>query len=204
MSVNKAGPRLYRSIPFKHLGKGGAAASKRASNVALNLTPFVDMMTILVTFLLMVFSTSGELIQAQKGVELPKVGPDRKDVLQSAPVIIVSKSDLSFQGAPVATIESLLREDNPSLRIEALFEKMSAFAKKRQEEIDLPANESDRRARKACEQSKQGIVDKNNLCPIGLAILQADKETDARIISMIVTTAKYAEFDNLLFAVKNK
>jgi biopolymer transport protein ExbD len=204
MSVNKAGPRLYRSVPFKHLGKGGAAGTKRASNVSLNLTPFVDMMTILVTFLLMVFSTSGELIQAQKGVELPKVGADRKDVLQAAPVIIVSKSDLSFQGTPVATIESLLREDNPSLKIEALFEKMQAFAKKRQEEIDLPANESDRRARKICEEAKQGIVDKNNLCPIGLAILQADKDTDARIINMVVTTAKYAEFDNLLFAVKNK
>jgi len=165
MSVAKAGPRLYRSIPFKHLGKGGASATKKPSNVSLNLTPFVDMMTILVTFLLMVFSTSGELIQAQKGVELPKVGADRKDALQVAPVIIVSKTDLSFQGAPVATIESLLREDNPSLKIETLFEKMQAFAKKRQEEIDLPANESDRRARKACEDAKSGIVDKNNLCP---------------------------------------
>ena len=204
MSVHKAGPRLYRSVPFKHLGKGGAAGTKRSSNVSLNLTPFVDMMTILVTFLLMVFSTSGELIQAQKGVELPVVGADRKDVLQSAPVIIISKTDLSFQGAPVATLESLLREDNPSLKIEALFEKMQAVAKKRQEEIDLPANESDRRARKLCEQAKQGIVDKNNLCPLGLAILQADKDTDARIITMVVTTAKYAAFDNLLFAVKNK
>ncbi|HVV88309.1 MAG TPA: biopolymer transporter ExbD [Kofleriaceae bacterium] len=204
MSVSKAGPRLYRSVPFKHLGKGGAAATKRGSTVSLNLTPFVDMMTILVTFLLMVFSTSGELIQAQKGVELPKVGPDRKDVLQVAPVIIVSKTDLSFQGAPVATIDSLLHDDNPSLKIESLFEKMQSFQKKRQEQIDLPSTESDRRAAKACNDAKQGIVDKNNLCPIGLAILQADKDTDARIINMVVTTAKYAEFDNLLFAVKNK
>jgi biopolymer transport protein ExbD len=209
MTVAKAGSRLYRSIPVKHLGKGGPSSSRRSSNVSLNLTPFVDMMTILVTFLLMVFSTSGELIQAQKGVELPKVGADRKDVLQAAPVIIISSDgatggDISFQGAPVATIESLLRENNPSLKIEALFEKMQAFAKKRQEEIDLPANESDRRARKQCEDAKAGIVDKNNLCPIGLAILQADKKTDARIINMVVTTAKYAEFDNLLFAVKNK
>jgi hypothetical protein len=81
---------------------------------------------------------------------------------------------------------------------------MQAYYKKRQEEIDLPSNESDRRARKSCEDAKAGIVDKNNLCPIGLAILQADKDTDARIINMVVTTAKYAEFDNLLFAVKNK
>ena len=211
MSVAKAGPRLYRSIPFKHLGKGGAGGTKRSSNVSLNLTPFVDMMTILVTFLLMVFSTSGELIQAQKGVELPKVGADRKDVLQAAPVIIISSDgsgggDISFQGTPVGTINSLLKDENPALKIEALFEKMQAFAKKRQDEIDLPvpATESDRRAKKVCEQAKQGIVDKNNLCPIGLAILQADQNTDARIINMVVATAKYAEFDNLLFAVKNK
>ena len=77
MPVHKAGPRLYRSVPFKHLAKGGAGSTARSSNIALNLTPFVDMMTILVTFLLIVFSTSGELIKAQKGLELPKA--DRKE-----------------------------------------------------------------------------------------------------------------------------
>jgi biopolymer transport protein ExbD len=75
MAIHKAGPRLYRSVPFKHLAKGGAHGTARSSNVALNLTPFVDMMTILVTFLLIVFSTSGELIKAQKGLELPKARP---------------------------------------------------------------------------------------------------------------------------------
>ena len=58
MPVHAAGPRLYRSVPFKHLvHKSGSAAGARASNISLNLTPFVDMMTILVTFLLMVFSS---------------------------------------------------------------------------------------------------------------------------------------------------
>ena len=38
----------------------------------------------------------------------------------------------------------------------------------------------------------------------GLAILQADETTDARLINKIVNTAKAAGFDNLLFAVKNK
>jgi biopolymer transport protein ExbD len=42
------------------------------------------------------------------------------------------------------------------------------------------------------------------LCPEGLVILQADEDTDARIITMVVTTAKYANFDNILFAVKKK
>lgn len=201
MSVSKAGPRLYRSVPFKHLGKGGTAGTKRSTNVSLNLTPFVDMMTILVTFLLMVFSTSGELIQAQKGVELPKVGPDRKDVLQQAPVVIISKTDVSFQGKPIATVESLLREDNPTQRIEKLFEEMQAAHKSMSDSVAAGKNQL---ASKACQDATRGIIDKNNLCPIGLAILQADKDTDARIINMIVLTAKYAEYDNLLFAVKNK
>ena len=72
MPVQSAGPRLYRSVKFKHLVRGsGSAAGGRAANISLNLTPFVDMMTILVTFLLMVFSSTGQLIQAQKGLDLP-------------------------------------------------------------------------------------------------------------------------------------
>ena len=72
MPIHSAGPRLYKSVKFKHLVReAGSAAGARAANISLNLTPFVDMMTILVTFLLMVFSSTGQLLQAQKGLELP-------------------------------------------------------------------------------------------------------------------------------------
>jgi len=37
-----------------------------------------------------------------------------------------------------------------------------------------------------------------------LVILQADESIDARVINRIVTTAKAAGFDNLLFAVKKQ
>jgi biopolymer transport protein ExbD len=199
MPVNKTGPRLFRSIPFKHLGKGSASGGSKSQNVHLNLVPFVDTMTILVCFLLMVFSSSGELLKAQKGLELPEAVS--KDALQEAPIIIITKSEVSFMGSQVATIDSLLRDETPTLKIEALFERMQAVGKKRREEISLGR---DKRAKKACDDLKAGIVDPSNLCPEGLAILQADKEVDARVITMVVTTAKYAEFDNLLFAVKNK
>jgi hypothetical protein len=66
MPVHRAGPRLYHSVPFKHLvHKHGSGSGAKASNISLNLTPFVDMMTILVTLGLMVFSSSGQLLQAQ-------------------------------------------------------------------------------------------------------------------------------------------
>lgn len=202
MPVHKPGSRLFRSVPFKHLAKGGAGSTVRSSNVSLNLTPFVDMMTILVTFLLIVFSTNGELLKAQKGLELPKA--DSQYPLQDAPIITITKNDLSFQGFPVSTMESLLKDENPQMKIESLFLKLDAHAKKVKETMALSQAKEDKRAKKACDDAKAGIVNMEYLCPEGLVILQADEETDARVITMVVTTAKYANFENVLFAVKKK
>lgn len=202
MPVHVAGPRLFSSIKMKVLGTNtGSAAGSRPSNVYLNLTPFVDMMTILVTFLLMVFSTSGELLQAQAGLELPLA--DNKDTLQQAPVIIVTKREITYQGELVATIEAVLRDESPAFKIDALFERLDAAAKKIKADVGL--GKLPRDLAKACEEARQGLrPEPGKLCPDGLAILQADESTDARLINKIVNTAKAAGFDNLLFAVKNK
>jgi biopolymer transport protein ExbD len=202
MPVHSAGPRLYHSVPFKYLvRKSGSTSGSRASNISMNLTPFVDMMTILVTFLLMVFSSTGQLLQAQKGLELPMA--ESHDTLQLAPVIIVTKSDISYQGQMVATVESVLRDDSPTFKIDALFERLDAASKKIKEEVGLGKMPKD--LVKACEVAKQNIrPTPGHICPDGLAILQADEATDVRLINKIVNTAKAAGFDNLLFAVKNK
>ena len=200
MPVHTAGPRLYRSIKFQHLGKAIHGGS-RSSNIALNLTPFVDMMTILVTFLLMVFSSTGQLLQAQKGLELPIA--QSRDTLQQAPVIIVTKSEITYQGQLVATVESVLRDDSPTFKIDALFERLDADAKKIRESVAMGREPKD--LLKSCEDAKQSIRPQpGKICPDGLAILQADETTDARLVNKIVNTAKAAGFDNLLFAVKNK
>jgi biopolymer transport protein ExbD len=203
MPVHSAGSRLYRSVPFKHLVKkaGSVSGGGRATNIALNLTPFVDMMTILVTFLLMVFSSSGQLLQAQKGLDLPMA--DSHDTLQQAPVIIVTKTEITYQGQLVATVDSVMRDDSPTFKIDALFERLDAAAKKIKEDVGMGKLPKD--LAKACEDAKQNIRPQpGKICPDGLAILQADESTDARLINKIVNTAKAAGFDNLLFAVKNK
>jgi biopolymer transport protein ExbD len=202
MPVHAAGPRLYSSIKFKHLVKhAGSATASRPANVALNLTPFVDMMTILVTFLLMVFSSTGQLLQAQKGLELPIASA--RETLQQAPVIIVTKSEITYQGQLVATVDSVLRDDSPTFKIDALFERLDAAAKKIKEDVAMGRQPKD--LIKACEDAKSNIRPApGKICPDGLAILQADESTDARLINKIVNTAKAAGFDNLLFAVKNK
>jgi biopolymer transport protein ExbD len=203
MAIHAGGRRLYRSVHFKHLVKksGSAGGGGRASNVSLNLTPFVDMMTVLVTFLLMVFSSTGQLLQAQKGLELPLA--NSRETLQQAPVIIVTKSEITYQGQLVATIESVMRDDSPTFKIDALFERLDAASKKIKEDIALGREPKD--LIKACEDAKSNIRPQpGKICPDGLAILQADESSDARLINKIVNTAKAAGFDNLLFAVKNK
>ncbi len=202
MPVHSAGPRLYKSIKFKHLVReSGSAAGSRASNISLNLTPFVDMMTILVCFLLMVFSATGQLIQAQKGLDLPIA--TARETLQQAPVIIVTKNEITYQGQLVATIESVLRDDSPTFKIDALFERLDAASKKIKEDVAMGRQPKD--LIKACEDAKASIRPQpGKICPDGLAILQADESTDARLINKIVNTAKAAGFDNLLFAVQNK
>jgi biopolymer transport protein ExbD len=202
MPVHKAGSRLYHSVPFKHLvKKAGSGAGGRASNISLNLVPFVDMMTMLVCFLLMVFSASGELLQAQRGLDLPIA--DSKQTLQQAPVIIVTKSEITYQGQLVATVDSALRDDSPTFKIDALYERLDAAAKKIKEDVGMGKLPKD--LAKACDDAKNNIRPQpGKICPDGLAILQADETTDARLINKIVNTAKAAGFDNLLFAVKNK
>src|SRR3954466_4112090 len=202
MPVRSAGPRLYGSGQFKHLVKqSGSATHASSANIALNLTPFVDMMTILVTFLLMVFSSSGQLLQAQKGLDLPLA--DSHDTLQLAPVIIVTKGEITYQGNLVATVESVLKDDSPTFKIDALFERLDAAAKKIKEDVGMGKLPKD--LAKACDDAKNNIRPQpGHICPDGLAILQADESTDARLINKIVNTAKAAGFDNLLFAVKNK
>ena len=202
MPIQSAGPRLYRSIKFKHLVRGaGSAAENRPANISLNLTPFVDMMTILVTFLLMVFSATGQLLQAVKGLELPIA--QAHDTLQQAPVIIVTKSEITYQGQLVATVDSVMRDDSPTYKIDALFERLDSAAKKIREDVAMGRQARD--LLKSCEDAKQNIRPApGKICPDGLAILQADESTDGQLINKIVNTAKAAGFDNLLFAVKNK
>ncbi len=56
MAIHKPGPRLGSSIPFKFLGGAKGSGGRKKTDVSLNVVPFVDMMTILTTFLLMSFS----------------------------------------------------------------------------------------------------------------------------------------------------
>jgi len=208
MPVHSAGPRILSSVGFKHLVK--RSGGSRPANISLNLTPFVDMMTILVAFLLMVFQVNNVFLQDQKGLELP-IAESHGLLQNEVPIIQVTKTEINFKGAQVTTVEQVLRDDSPLLMIEGLKEKLDAANKEIKEKIgramggDFSLGRVDKNLLDSCEKAKQNIRPKEGeICPDGLAILQADEGTDVRVINKIVNTAKAAGFDNLLFAVKNK
>jgi biopolymer transport protein ExbD len=223
MPVHLAGPRLYKSIKLTNVGKSIQGGS-RAANVALNLTPFVDMMTILVTFLLMVFSASGEILRAKEGLEMPISRTDRE--VQKAPVIMISDEDIELvveradsnthEIKDVGSVPSLLANPPTQQRIEGLFDELKTVRDDVKANIALGNKKMFTDAQiDACNREnagdppdtkvdeKTGMEEVTTYCPDGLVLVQADKNTDARIVNMVVKTAHDAEFKKMLFAVKN-
>jgi biopolymer transport protein ExbD len=97
MPVSKPEKLLGSSVPFRFFKK--MAHGKASPICDLNVTPMVDMLTMLVIFLLMSFSASGEMLFITKDIVLPKaynsVGLDR------APVIAVSAANIALEGSLV-------------------------------------------------------------------------------------------------------
>lgn len=89
-----------------------------------------------------------------------------KPDLATAPVVVVTKTEVSFAAKHVATIAELEKG--------AISDPIPELARV------LPATTN------------------------GLAILQADQDTDARVITRIVNALRTAGFDNVMFAVKKR
>src|SRR2546430_6053756 len=73
---------------------------------ALNLVAYIDMMTMLVIFLLMSFSATGEILFVSKNLVLPDA--QNWTSLERAPVVGVTKDVVTLDGEQVATGDELL------------------------------------------------------------------------------------------------
>lgn len=197
MAIHAAGPRLFSSIPFRHLG-AGAKGGRKAQNVYLNVTPFVDMMTILVTFLMMVFSASGELISVQRGMVLPNA--TRKEELKKAPIIIVTRDSITFNGQPMGEVSAIMNDTSMEYKIIELYDRLRA------EKTAFMMGGLDKLSESEKAYCQPGFVPKGpaEICLNGLLIMQADRETNAKVINRILKTAYDAEYPNLMFAVNRR
>jgi biopolymer transport protein ExbD len=193
MPVHTPGPRLFSSVPFRHLAQKDSHGGK-AVNVALNVTPFVDMMTILVTFLLMVFSASGELLQAQKGLKLPDATTEKN--LRQAPIIVVTRDEIALDGTQMAKVEEIQDDESMEWKIITLYDELRSRKSRFKLQFDqLPEDEQQR-----CLSPKPN-PEPEDMCLDGLVILQADREITAKVLNRLLKTTYAAEYPNIMFAV---
>lgn len=130
---------------------------------------------------------------------LPTANP--RVALQSAPVIVVTKTEVTLKGQLVATVDRVPTQEPPILQPlhEQLVKEADAIR------VKLATGGYPEDFMQACDDTKRGLPPlPGRMCPEGLAILQADEATNMRVIHTIIRTAKQAGFENLLFAVKNK
>jgi biopolymer transport protein ExbD len=101
----RPGARLSKSKVF---GKKGGFGKKKSGYSSLNLTPMVDMFTIIVIYLLQNFSTNGEILFMTKEIQMPSITSHVQ--LQRAPVVMVSSEAVLVDGTKILDVSELTRD----------------------------------------------------------------------------------------------
>jgi biopolymer transport protein ExbD len=172
MPIKKPGPRLMRSIKLKFAKKHVAKKAGRSVDVALNLTPMIDMFVVLTIFLLMTFSTSGEILFIQKDIELPKA--TQTEELEQAPVIIIGGGQVVIEGKPVGRMDDIAEDEN--FEIADLSEVLNNLKKQYQQ---LHPNQTF----------------------AGKIIIQGDKTVPFRVLKKVMFTCTSVGYGTINFAV---
>jgi biopolymer transport protein ExbD len=109
MAIHTPGGHLGGSAKGKATKKAFRRHGKKGVFSNLNLTPMIDMFVMLVIFLIMQFSATGEILYINKDVVLPKARSTAE--LQRAPVITLTKEQIRFEDRLVQKVADLTGED---------------------------------------------------------------------------------------------
>jgi biopolymer transport protein ExbD len=172
MPIKKPGPRLMNSLKLKFAKKHQSAKAGRSVDVALNLTPMIDMFVVLTIFLLMTFSTSGEILFLQKDIELPKA--TQTEQLEQAPVIIIGSGAVVAEGKKDGRMDDIAEDEN--FEIADLSEVLNNLKKQYQQ------------------------LHPNQTFP-GKIIIQGDKTVPFRVLKKVMFTCTSVGYGTINFAV---
>jgi biopolymer transport protein ExbD len=171
MPIKKPGKHPF--APWNQASKVLTGHGKKKPAVAdLLLTPLIDMFVILVVFLIMNFSATGELVSLSKDIQLPSATVT--DEIERAPIIQISANTVAIEGVKVGDSEEILKD--PDLRIPELTDKMQEM-------------------RKIDEMMHPGQPFK------GQVIINADKNIDFKLIRKVMFAAADAGYINFNYAV---
>jgi len=176
MPIRAPHPHLYGSISLEATKSKLGHVGRKSVYEALNLVAYIDMMTMLVIFLLMSFSASGELLFIQKNIVMPEA--QNWTDLERAPVIGVSKEVVTLNGAQVASGDDLAKDSaTGDAKITELHDQL----------VTLKNNYK--------------LLHPTEQFP-GIAIVQADKGVEFKALKKVMYSAATAGYNNVNFAVK--
>src|SRR5262245_39057157 len=171
MPIKKPGKKPF--APWLQKSKALKKGKGRKSGVQeLLMTPLIDMFVILVVFLIMNFSATGELVQLSKDIRLPKA--ETVSELDRAPIIQISANTVAIEGVKVGDSDELLKD--PDLRIPGLTDKLQEM-------------------RKVDEMMHPGQPFRGEI------IINCDKDVDFKLVRKVMFAASDAGYTKFNYAV---
>lgn len=185
MPIRKPGPHLGKQVALQNVKKA-MGKGKKGVYAELNLTPMIDMFVMIVIFLLMTFSASGEILFVTRDIRLPD--STQFTQLDRAPVIAVSSPDadpqggvVTLDGKEVASVRELIDSDSPDWKIPRLTEDLEVL--KHNCKLLHPDD-----ADQVCTQ----------------VIVQSDKKVQFKVMKKVMYSSGLAGYANVNFAVTSK
>ena len=173
MPIGQPGKVLLSGVPLKFVSKKVSGHGSKSVDVAIPLVPFIDFLIVLVVFLLISFSASGELMAQKANLTMPKAGNVVN--LEIAPVVAIDNIVVTLDGRRMADTATLAGSPKVE-RIEPLIQDLETLKR------------------------NWSILHPQEPFP-GQIVLQADVKTDFRVVKKIMFSAAQAGYANVSFAV---
>jgi biopolymer transport protein ExbD len=176
MPVKVPGRRAGSGVALRQVKRNIESKTARSLSASLNLTSMVDFMSVIVIFLLMNFSASGDFTHNQADI----IPPDavRGAELVRVPIISISDTEILFEQVRVESSRAVLAESEdytlPRLT-DALKKEQEAFKEIRKgQEFD------------------------------GKILIQADEQVPYKLIRRVFLAAAKAGYPNISYVVRLK
>jgi biopolymer transport protein ExbD len=173
MPIGQPGKVLLSGVPLKFVAKKVGGHGGKSVDVAIPLVPFIDFLIVLVVFLLISFSASGELLAQKASLKMPKA--ENVVDIEISPVISVDAVVVTLDGRRMADTATLAADPRVE-RIEQLIQDLETLKR------------------------NWSILHPQEPFP-GQVIMQADVATDYRVIKKLMFSAAQAGYGNVSFAV---
>ncbi len=177
MPVKQPGRVLLHHVPLKFVRDKVVGHGRKSADASIVLVPFIDFLIVLVVFLLISFSATGQLVAQQATIKMP-TAVNAVD-LEIAPIIAIDANVVTLDGNRVGDTRELAASAQVQ-RMEQLVQNLETLKR------------------------NWSILHPGQLSFPGAVILQADEKIDFRVIKKVMFSVSQAGYVNISFAVNRR